>query len=159
MLTVLVHSLCIRATRAEDRIPTQQINPDIKSPSTYQSKRLEFMDQRNPHQPSDRSLSYPSSHTYTSTTVYLFGGVKSNQTSNEGEGDEGKSCEGNGQLILIAHLVQITGEVFVRFVISGNLLGFLAFTKHMKGGSGWERALGNRPNGGSGRRKGTDRRR
>lgn len=86
--------------------------------------------------------------------VHLFCGVKGNKTGDEGKGDEGQTSEGDGELLLIGHLVHVGGEVLVGLVVAGELLGLLALSEHVKG-SGWGGHGGSLGEGGGGG-KGTD---
>lgn len=86
--------------------------------------------------------------------VHLFCGVESNKTGNEGKGDEGQTSEGDGELLLIGHLVHAGGEVLVGLAVAGELLGLLALSEHVQGSrwGGHGRSLGDGGSGG----KGTD---
>ena len=88
------------------------------------------------------------------TCIDLFCGIKSNKTGDEGEGDEGQAGEGDGELLLIGHLVHVGGEVLVGLVVAGELLGLLTLPEHVEGSrrGGHGRSLGDGGGGG----KGTD---
>jgi hypothetical protein len=84
---------------------------------------------------------------------YLFRSVKGDETSNEGQGDEGQASESDGELLLIGHLVHVGGEVLVGLVIAGELLGLLTLPEHVEGSSlrgGHRSSLGDGGGGGKG---------
>ena len=90
----------------------------------------------------------------TTHDMDLFCGVKRDKTGNEGKGDEGQTGEGDGELLLIGHLVHVGGEVLVGLAVAGELLGLLPLPEHVQGSrrGGHGRSLGDGGSGG----KGTD---
>ena len=87
---------------------------------------------------------------------FLFCGVESNKTGNEGKGDEGQTSEGDGELLLIGHLVHVGGEVLVGLVVAGELLGLLALSEHVQGSRWGGHGGRSLRDGGGGGGKGTD---
>lgn len=83
---------------------------------------------------------------------YLFRGVKGDETSNEGEGDESQASEGDWELLPVGHLVHVGGEVLFGLVVAGELLGFLTLPEHVEGGrwGGHRRSPGDGGGGGEG---------
>lgn len=99
-------------------------------------------------------------HAYVKPTIstrlvreyYLFRGVKGDETSNEGEGDESQAGEGDWELLPVGHLVHVGGEVLFGLAFAGELLGFLTLPEHVEGGrwGGHRRSPGDGGGGGEG---------
>lgn len=100
-------------------------------------------------------------HAYVKPTIstrlvreyYLFRGVKGDETSNEGEGDESQAGEGDWELLPVGHLVHVGREVLFGLAVAGELLGFLTLLpEHVEGGrwGGHRRSPGDGGGGGEG---------
>ena len=100
-------------------------------------------------------------HAYVKPTIstrlvreyYLFCGVKGDETSNEGEGDESQAGEGDWELLPVGHLVHVGREVLFGLAVAGELLGFLTLLpEHVEGGrwGGHRRSPGDGGGGGEG---------